>query len=137
MTFTIVFLTVIIALIVSKTRAIVLRNNLDDLSEKRLLITGGLLILFLITNVTLPYPESLYWFIGLGIVFTGIILSFNVLKKEYKRFLSLSTKSKIVNVLFYSLLIISKRTSTSRSFSVTYSSTALTKFFICFGFTKS
>jgi amino acid transporter len=106
MTFTIVFLTVIIALIVSKTRAIVLRNNLDDLSEKRLLITGGLLILFLITNVTLPYPESLYWFIGLGIVFTGIILSFNVLKKEYKRFLSLSTKSKIVNVLFYSLLIV-------------------------------
>ncbi len=79
MTFTIVFLTVIIALIVSKTRAIVLRNNLDDISEKRLLITGGLLILFLITNVTLPYPESLYWFIGLGIVFTGIILSFNVL----------------------------------------------------------
>ncbi|WP_370012491.1 hypothetical protein [Winogradskyella sp.] len=106
MTFTIVFLTVIIALIVSKTRAIVLRNNLDDISEKRLLITGGLLILFLITNVTLPYPESLYWFIGLGIVFTGIILSFNVLKKEYKRFLSLSTKSKIVNVLFYSLLIV-------------------------------
>ncbi|WP_370003454.1 hypothetical protein, partial [Winogradskyella sp.] len=93
-------MTVIIALIVSKTRAIVLRNNLDDISEKRLLITGGLLILFLITNVTLPYPESLYWFIGLGIVFTGIILSFNVLKKEYKRFLSLSTKSKIVNVLF-------------------------------------
>ncbi|WP_369998728.1 hypothetical protein [Winogradskyella sp.] len=99
-------MTVIIALIVSKTRAIVLRNNLDDISEKRLLITGGLLILFLITNVTLPYPESLYWFIGLGIVFTGIILSFNVLKKEYKRFLSLSTKSKIVNVLFYSLLIV-------------------------------
>lgn len=106
MTFTIVFLTAITALIVSKIRAIVLRNNLDDVNEKRLLITGGLLILFLITNVTLPYPESLYWFIGLGIVFTGIILSFNVLKKEYKRFLSLSTKSKIVNVLFYSLLLV-------------------------------
>ena len=106
MTFTIVFLTAITALIVSKIRAIVLRNNLYDVNEKRLLITGGLLILFLITNVTLPYPESLYWFIGLGIVFTGIILSFNVLKKEYKRFLSLSTKSKIVNVLFYSLLLV-------------------------------
>ena len=33
--------------------------------------------------------------------------------------------------------IISNRTSTSKSLTVTYSSTAFTKFFICFGFTKS
>ncbi|MBO6879998.1 hypothetical protein [Winogradskyella sp.] len=106
MTFTIVFLTAIIALIVSKIRTIVLRNNLDDVNEKRLLITGGLLILFFVTSATLPYPESLYWFIGLGVVFTGVLLSFNVLKKEFKRFLKLRTKDKVVNVLFYSLFIV-------------------------------
>ena len=106
MTFTIVFLTLIIALIVTKIRTIVLRNNLDTKNEKRLLITGVLIIIFFITNATLPYPQSLYWFIGLGVVFTGIILSYNVLKTEFRRFLNLTTKDKLVNVLFYSLLIV-------------------------------
>ena len=77
MTFTIVFLSLVIALIIGKIRAIVLRNNLDTRNEKRVLITGVLLILFLITNVTLPYPQSLYWFIGSGVIFSGLILSFN------------------------------------------------------------
>ncbi|MFC0603273.1 hypothetical protein [Winogradskyella pulchriflava] len=106
MTFTIVFLTLIIALIVSKTKTIVLRNNLDAKNEKRVLITGVLLVIFLITNATLPYPQSLYWFIGLGVLFTGAILSYKVLKVEFKRFLSLNAKDKIVNVMFYSLLIV-------------------------------
>ncbi|WP_299112360.1 hypothetical protein [uncultured Winogradskyella sp.] len=106
MTFTIVFLTAIITLIASKTRTIVLRNNLDTKKEKRILITGVLLALFLITNATLPYPQSLYWFIGLGVAFTSIILSYSVVKIEIKRFLSLKTKDKIVNILFYSLLIV-------------------------------
>ncbi|WP_422106886.1 hypothetical protein [Winogradskyella sp.] len=106
MIFTLVFLTAVIALIVSKTKTIVLRNNLNPSNEKRVLIAGVLLVIFLITNATLPYPESLYWFIGLGVVFVSTVLTFNVLKKEMKRFLSLDAKDKIVNVLFYSLLII-------------------------------
>jgi hypothetical protein len=106
MTFTIVFLSAIITLIVLKAKTVVLRNNLDIKNEKRVLITSVLFVLFLITNATLPYPQSLYWFIGLGVVFTGIILSYNVVKIEFKRFLSLNTKDKMVNVLFYSLLII-------------------------------
>lgn len=106
MTFTIVFLTAIVALIVSKTRTIILRNNLDSKNEKRVLITGTLIVLFLITNATLPYPQSLYWFIALGVVSTSSILSFNVIKREFKRFLALETKDRVVNVLFYSLLII-------------------------------
>lgn len=105
MTFTIVFLSLVIALIIGKIRAVVLRNNLDAKNEKRVLITGVLLILFLITNVTLPYPQSLYWFIGLGVIFSGLILSFNTLKKEISRFSNLNAKDKIINVLFYSLLI--------------------------------
>jgi hypothetical protein len=105
MTFTIVFLTAIVALIVSKTKTIVLRNNLDKKNEKRVLISTVLLVLFIVTNATLPYPQSLYMFIGLGVIFTGIILSFNVIKKEVKRFLTLKTNDKILNVLFYTLLI--------------------------------
>jgi hypothetical protein len=106
MTFTIVFLTAIIALIVSKTRTIVLRNNLDSKSEKRVLITCSLIVLFLITNATLPYPQSLYWFIALGVVSTSSILSHTVIKREFKRFMALETQDRVVNVLFYSLLII-------------------------------
>jgi hypothetical protein len=106
MTFTTVFLTSIIALIVSKTRDIVLRNNLNPKREKRLLIGSFLLILFLVTSSTLPYPESLYWFIGIGILFTCLVLSFSVIKREFKRFLSLKTSEKIINVLFYSLIVI-------------------------------
>ena len=106
MTFTIIFLTAIIALIVSKTRAIVLRNDLDAKAEKRVLITGVLIVLFLITNATLPYPQSLYWFISLGVLFVGSILSYNVLRLELKRFWSLSSKDKIINVFFYSFVIV-------------------------------
>lgn len=106
MTFTIVFLTAIVALIVSKTRSIILRNNLDSKNEKRVLITGSLIVLFLITNATLPYPQSLYWFIALGVVSTSSILSFTVIKREFKRFMALETKDRVVNILFYSLLII-------------------------------
>lgn len=106
MTFEIIFLSVIIALIISKTRAVVLRNNLDTKSENRILISGVLLALFVITNATLPYPQSLYWFIALGVVSTTFILSFKTLKRELKRFISLDSKKKVVNVLFYSLLIV-------------------------------
>lgn len=106
MTFTVVFLTAIIALIISKTRTIVLRNKLDSKNEKRLLITGALIILFLITNATLPYPQSLYWFIALGVASVGSILSFNIIKTEFKRFMALEAKDRVINVLFYSLLVI-------------------------------
>lgn len=106
MTFEIVFLSLIIALIISKTRAIVLRNNLDTKNEKRVLISGVLLALFFITNATLPYPQSLYWFIALGVTFTSFILSYNILRKEVHRFMELTAKSKVINVLFYSLLLV-------------------------------
>jgi amino acid transporter len=106
MTFTTVFLVAIIALIIAKTRDIVLRNNLDAKKEKRLIIASILFILFLVTNATLPYPDSLYWFIGLGIVFSTAILSYDVIKKEFKRFMALETKDKLQNILFYSLLVV-------------------------------
>jgi len=106
MIFNIVFLVLIISLVIVKTRTIVLRNNVDPKNEKRILISGVLIVLFIITNATLPYPESLYWFIGLGVIFTSLILSYKILGSEFKRFIYLQPKDKIVNVLFYTLVVV-------------------------------
>lgn len=106
MTFTFVFLSLIITLIAVKTRTVILRNHLNASHEKRVLIASTLLVLFLVTNATLPYPESLYWFLGLGVIITSIALSYKVIKREFKRFMALSFKRKTINTLFYSLLIV-------------------------------
>ncbi len=106
MTFTIVFLVIISSLIFSKLKDISLRNNLNVKDEKRLLIAGGLVILFVITNLTLPYPQSLYWFIFLGVMLVSSVLCFDIIKKEAVRFKSLKTKDRIINTLFYSLFIV-------------------------------
>jgi hypothetical protein len=106
MTFTIIFLVIISSLIFLKLRDVSLRNNLNIKSEKRLLISGGLIILFLITNATLPYPQSLYWFLSLGIALIVGILCFGILKREFIRFKNLKTKDRLVNLLFYSLFIV-------------------------------
>jgi hypothetical protein len=106
MSFTIVFLIIISSLIFLKLRDVSLRNNLTANSEKRLLISGSLVILFFITNATLPYPQSLYWFIFVGVMLIGFALCLHILKKETIRFKNLKTKDMIMNVLFYSLFII-------------------------------
>lgn len=105
MTFTVIFLTIITALILIKIKTLSIRHKLNANSEQRLLISGILLILFLITNATLPYPESLYWFIVLGVLAVTSILSFEVVKKEFTRFKLLSLKERVINITFYSLLV--------------------------------
>ena len=105
MLLSITILSILSAFILNKTRSISVRNNLNAKSEKRLVISSVLIIIFLITNLTLPYPKSLYWFIGLGVIFTVSVLSFDILRSEYKRFKTLELKDKVVNVLFYSLLV--------------------------------
>ena len=106
MIFSIIFIAIISSLILAKLRDVSVRNNLNLKSEKRLLVAGGLLILFLITNITLPYPQSLYWFLLLGVILIGSVLCLDILKKEIVRFKNLKTKDMLVNVLFYSLFII-------------------------------
>ncbi len=106
MTFSIVFCILISTIIISKVRDIIRRNALDIRNQRGLLITSGLAILFLITNLTMPYPQSLYWFIMLGIIFTGSILSFKIMKKEYGRLRHMQPKAICVNVLFYTLLFV-------------------------------
>ncbi|MBO3117986.1 hypothetical protein J4050_14610 [Winogradskyella sp. DF17] len=105
MTFTIVFLTVITTFILFKIKTISERQQLNSKVEKRLFISGILLVLFIITNATLPYPESLYWFIVLGVLTVIGVLSFDVVKKELHRFKLLSLKDRVTNVAFYGLLI--------------------------------
>jgi hypothetical protein len=106
MTFTIIFLVIISSLIFSKLKDVSLRNNLNGTDEKRLLIAGGLVILFLITNVTLPYPQSLYWFLFLGVILVGSVLCSHIIKKELIRFKNLDAKDRILNVVFYSLFVV-------------------------------
>lgn len=105
MIFTITFLVIMASLIFKKLIDISKRNKLNSGAEKRLLSAGGLLILFYITHITLPYPQSLYWFIFLGVILLGSILCFNIIKVEIKRFKTLGFKEQIKNVLFYSLFI--------------------------------
>lgn len=89
-----------------KAQAIVKRNNLDAKHQRNVLISAVLVTLFLITSITLPYPESLYWFLFTGTISTTFILSNNVVKKEIKRFRALPKKDLILNVLFYCSLIV-------------------------------
>ena len=106
MNLTIVFLMLISSLIFFKLRDISLRNNLSIKSERRLLVAGGLFVLFLITNATLPYPQSLYWFLFLGVLLVGSVLCLDILKKEALRFKNLKKKEVVVNILFYSLFLV-------------------------------
>ena len=106
MAYTIIVLSIICTLIIVKLKDITLRNKLNDKDEKRLLIAGSLLILFFVTKVTLPYPESLYWFLFLSVIGIGSILCIDILKIEFKRFRKLKTKDMILNIAFYCLFIV-------------------------------
>ena len=106
MALTFIFLVLISSLIFLKLRDVSRRNNLNVKSENRLLFSGGLVSLFVITNATLPYPQSLYWFLFLGVLLLGVVLCLNTVKKEVLRFKSLRTKDRVMNVLFYSLFIV-------------------------------
>ena len=106
MTFTIVFLAIISGSIFLKLRDISLRNDLTVNSEKRLLISGILVVLFLVTSATFPYPQSIYWFLCLSVLLIGSLLCLDILKKEVVRFKNLKTKEMIMNILFYSLFIV-------------------------------
>ena len=106
MTFTTLFITAISSLLFIKLRTISLRNNLNPMEDKRLIISASLIILFLITKVTLPYPDSLYWFIVLGVFLTSFAICYDIVKLELARFKALKVENKILNVLFYSLFIV-------------------------------
>ena len=106
MIYNLIFISTIVAFITIKLKDISLRQNLNDDKERRLLLSGGLVILFLMSSAVLPFPESLYWFFVLGILFTICLISFDIVKMEWRRFLKLEKKKRVINVLFYSLLVV-------------------------------
>jgi len=106
MIYDVVFVTLIVAFITVKLKDISLRHQLNDSKERRLLLSGGLVILFLLSWLVFPFPESLYWFIVLGITFTIVLVAFDIIQLEWQRLLRLKVKDRIINVLFYSLLAI-------------------------------
>jgi len=103
---TIIFISIIIGLIIIKMGDISKRNNLQAKDEKKLVMAGALLILFLITNVTLPYPKSLYWFMFISVILVGCLLCMKILKIEAKKFKKLKFRDQVLNVLFYSLFFV-------------------------------
>ena len=106
MVYNLIFISTIVAFITIKLKDISLRQNLNNDKERRLLLSGGLVILFLMSSAVLPFPESLYWFLVLGILFTICLISFDIVKMEWRRFLKLEKKKRVINVLFYSLLVV-------------------------------
>jgi len=100
----IIFISVIVAFITIKLKDISIRQKLNESKERRLLLSGGLIMLFLLSSAVLPFPQSLYWFIVLGLFFTVVLISFDIIKLEWKRQLLLPVKDRVINVLFYSLL---------------------------------
>lgn len=106
MVYKVIFISALIALLLVKIKDISLRQNLNSFRERRLLISGGLLILFLITALLFPYPASLYWFIVSAVLFVASSISFDIMKVELKRLNTLTIKDQIQNVLFYLLIII-------------------------------
>ena len=106
MIYELIFTSTIVMLITIKLKDISLRHKLSASKERRLLLSGGLVILFLLSSVFLPFPESLYWFIVLGLSFTVILISLDIIKLELKRQRTLPIQERVTNLLFYSLFIV-------------------------------
>jgi hypothetical protein len=106
MTYDIIFIALIVAFLTVKLKDISLRHQLNESKERRLLLSGGLVILFLMASLLIPFPQSLYWFIVLGIVFTVVLVAFDIIKLEWQRLLRLKPKDRVINILFYSLLAV-------------------------------
>jgi len=102
----IIFISIIVAFITIKLKDISVRQQLNQNKERRLILSGGLVVLFLLSSLTFPFPQSLYWFIVLGILFLVVLISSDIVKLEWRRQLSLPFKERIINLSFYSLLFV-------------------------------
>lgn len=106
MIYELIFISTIVALISIKLKDISLRHKLSSNKERRLLLSGGLVILFLLSTVFFPFPESLYWFIVLGLSFAVILMSLDIIKLELMRQRTLPVQKRVTNLLFYTLFIV-------------------------------
>lgn len=83
------------------------RNNLTKLGKIKLTISSLLIVAYIATGYFLNYPDSLYWFIFSAVIIMSFSLSSKLVREEFKRYLALSNKDKCINVIYYSLVLIS------------------------------
>ena len=97
----------LISLLIYKVIDCVKRNNLNKLERTKFTISSLLILAYLSTGYFLNYPDSLYWFILLAVIILSFSLSSKLVREEFKRYLTLSTKDKVINALYYSLTLVS------------------------------
>nr|WP_321246520.1 hypothetical protein [uncultured Psychroserpens sp.] len=97
----------LISLLIYKVIDCVKRNNLNKLERKKFTISSLLILAYLSTGYFLNYPDSLYWFILLAVIILSFSLSSKLVREEFKRYLTLSSKDKVINALYYSLALVS------------------------------
>ena len=106
MSFTTLFLIFISIFILFKTSVIAKRNKLNEGKEKGIFIIACLIIALIITDVMFLYPQWLYWSVFSVLTTVGVVFLSDVIKQEYHRFVKMSFKDQIQNILFYNLLVI-------------------------------
>ncbi len=97
----------LISLLLYKVLECVKRNNLTKLGKIKFSISSLLIIAYIATGYFLNYPDSLYWFIFLAVIILAFSLSSQLVRQEFKRYLALSNKDKIINTLYYTLTFVS------------------------------
>ncbi len=97
----------LISLLLYKVFECVKRNKLNKLDKIKFAISSLLITSYIATGYFLNYPDSLYWFIFLAVIILSFSLSSKLVREEFKRYLALNNKEKCINILYYSLILIS------------------------------
>ncbi len=93
------------AILIYKFAVCMNRNPLSQLDKIKFGFSAGLIVAFIVITKILPFPESLYWFVFITILALSVLLSLKVVRLELKRFWTLSRKDRVINILYYPLLI--------------------------------
>ena len=97
----------LVSILLYKVFECVNRNKLNKLDKIKFAISTLLIVAYIATGYLLNYPDSLYWFIFLAVIIISFSLSSKLVREEFKRYLALNNKDKFINVLYYSLVLIS------------------------------
>ncbi|MEM5563549.1 hypothetical protein WNY78_00465 [Psychroserpens sp. AS72] len=97
----------LVSLLIYKVFECVKRNKLNKLDRIKFTVSSLLIVAYISTGYFLNYPDSLYWFIFSAVIILSLSLSSKLVREEFKRYLALSNKDKVINALYYSLTLVS------------------------------
>ncbi|WP_040280593.1 hypothetical protein [Psychroserpens damuponensis] len=97
----------LVSLLLYKLFECVKRNNLTKLDKIKFSVSSLLIAAYISTGYFLNYPDSLYWFIFLAVIILSFSLSSKLVREEFKRYLALSNKDKVINAIYYTLALVS------------------------------